>query len=351
MAVADLSVTEGAGAALVTLTLSTASGRTVTVTAATSSQSAGLQDYTSTSTAVSWPPGQLTATVSVPLAGDLVDEPNETFAVTLTGPVNATVADGSAVITIVDDDAVPTLAVSDVRVPEGGSGTAPAVFTVTLNGLSSQAVGVAFTTAAGTATAGADFATTTGTLTFAPGVATQDVQVPIVGDVVWEPDETFTITLSAPTNATLADAQGIGTIANDDPVPPGPITATFPLAAGSDDVNEVGTDFQAAIATVWIGNGGTATTSYAGLRFVGVNVPRGATIVSARLEVNSAQTQWISLQYQIGIDAAGNSAPLTATARPSARVLAPPRVTHTSNVQWTAGTGTRSTGWPLWCRQ
>lgn len=75
-----------------------------------------------------------------------------------------------------------------------------------------QTVTVNYATADGTATAGSDYTATSGTLTFAPGVTTQTVGVPIIGDNFAEPDETFSLNLTAPVNAVLSDGQGIGTI-------------------------------------------------------------------------------------------------------------------------------------------
>jgi hypothetical protein len=114
---------------------------------------------------------------------------------------------------------LPSISISDVVVPEGNSGTMTARFTVTLSTTSAQTVTVAYATANGTATAGSDYVSASGTLTFAPGTTTQEITVVVSGDTLNEPNETFFVNLSAPTNATLADAQGVGTINNDDPVP------------------------------------------------------------------------------------------------------------------------------------
>jgi hypothetical protein len=65
-----------------------------------------------------------------------------------------------------------------------------------------------------------DYVGASGTLTFAPGVTSQTVNVAVVGDTVAEPDETFFVNLSSPTNATIADGQAVGTILNND----GPVT-------------------------------------------------------------------------------------------------------------------------------
>ena len=75
---------------------------------------------------------------------------------------------------------------------------------------------VRYATANGTATAGSDYTAISGTLTFAPGQLTQTIAVPVLGDTVVEPNETFVVNLTAPANATLADGQGIGTILDND---------------------------------------------------------------------------------------------------------------------------------------
>src|SRR5206468_10974967 len=113
----------------------------------------------------------------------------------------------------------PTLSINNVSVTEGNSGTKPATFAVTLSPTSAQTVTVNYATANGTAAAGSDYVAASGTLTFAPGVATQNVAVVVNGDPTPEPDETFVVTLSSPTNAGLGTAQGTGTIMKDDPAP------------------------------------------------------------------------------------------------------------------------------------
>ena len=76
---------------------------------------------------------------------------------------------------------------------------------------------VDYSTANGTATTGGnDNVAASGTLTFAPSVATQTISVTINGDMTVEPNETFTVNLSNAINAAIADAQGVGTIINDD---------------------------------------------------------------------------------------------------------------------------------------
>ena len=146
-------------------------------------------------------------------------EPNETFFVNLTSAVNATIADTQGVGTILNDDsAPPTLSISDVTVREGNSGTTNAVFTVTLSAASTQTVTVVANSADGTASSPSDYiAISPTTLTFLPGQTFKTVTVAVKGDTLVELNETFFVNLTSAVNATFADAQGLGTILNDDP--------------------------------------------------------------------------------------------------------------------------------------
>ncbi len=116
----------------------------------------------------------------------------------------------------------PTLTINDVSLSEGHAGTTNFVFTVTLAGAlnSCLPVTVSYATANDSATAGSDYTTTNGTLTFsaphASNSVTQTITVPVNGDTLAEPNETFFVNLTNPTNATVTDAQGLGTITNDD---------------------------------------------------------------------------------------------------------------------------------------
>jgi hypothetical protein len=110
----------------------------------------------------------------------------------------------------------PSVSVENVSLVEGNSGSQPVSFTVSLGQASPLRITVAYATANGTATAGTDYTAASGTVTFAPGETVETVDVPIVGDTTLEPDETFTLTLSNPVNATLGTATATGTITNDD---------------------------------------------------------------------------------------------------------------------------------------
>jgi hypothetical protein len=177
-------------------------------------------DYLPASGPLTFPPGEMSQTVTVTVLGDMEVEPDEYFYVDLLWADGAGIGDGEGVGTIRDhqgDEEPPVLSIDDVIVdPEGDSGTTPAVFTVSLSQASGQQVTVSYTTADGTAIAGADYQSTSGTVTFAPGEVSQPVTVPVIGDTLDEPDECFYVDLSEPANASIDDGQGVGTIIDDD---------------------------------------------------------------------------------------------------------------------------------------
>jgi probable HAF family extracellular repeat protein len=111
----------------------------------------------------------------------------------------------------------PLVIIGDVSVTEGNSGTRAAIFTVSLSAASGETVTVAYATADGTATAGSDYQAKSSTLTFTPGETSKTITVLVNGDRLPEPNETFSVSLSNPTNATIADGLGIGTILDDEP--------------------------------------------------------------------------------------------------------------------------------------
>ncbi len=114
------------------------------------------------------------------------------------------------------DDGPPAVSVSvDDSATEGSSMT----FTIRLSATTGQQVTVDYATSSGTATSGTDFTAKSGTLTFAAGTTSQRVSVSTTEDSTDEEDETFTLTLSSPTNATLGNATARGTI-NDNDSPP-----------------------------------------------------------------------------------------------------------------------------------
>jgi len=219
LSVADATVVEGnAGTqyAQVTVRLDTPSWRTVTVNYATAGASATPgSDFTAASGQLTFTPGQTVKSVLVPLHGDRTHEPNETFAVVLSGARNASIRDGTGVVTITDDE--PRVRVGDTQGTvvyhlDGSVSGATLHFTVSLAMAYDEPVTVNYATADGTATAGVDYLAVAGTLTFAAGETTKTIAVTttanFAGVTRW-----FSVNLSsASANAQILDGQGGGTI-------------------------------------------------------------------------------------------------------------------------------------------
>jgi N-acetylneuraminic acid mutarotase len=134
----------------------------------------------------------------------------------VTGPILASLSSAE----LFEQNATPSISITDVTVTEGNSGTATATFQVNLSAPSNQSVTVSFSTANRTANAGTDYVGTSGSLTFDPGETTKTITVVVNGNDTLELDKTFVVNLTSATNAFIADGQGVGTIINDDgPVP------------------------------------------------------------------------------------------------------------------------------------
>jgi len=220
ISVADIVVQEGnAGTtpAVFTISLSAASGQTVTVNFATApGTAAATADFQSASGTATIAAGATSTTVTVSVVGDTALEPDETFLLNLSAPVNATIARAQASAVIANDEGLPALSIADATVTEGNSATVNAVFTVTLSGAGLQETRVAWATADGTATAGSDYVAASGTLIIAAGQTSGTITVVVNGDTTIESSETFAVNLSSPVNATISRAQATGTISNDD---------------------------------------------------------------------------------------------------------------------------------------
>jgi hypothetical protein len=160
-----------------------------------------------------------TKTITVSVVGDTILEPNETFTVGLGSPSNAavTVTDNSGLGTITNDDAA-SIAINNVTLAEGNSGSTNFAFTVTLTGAVQGGFSVPFSTADGTATQPGDYASSSGTLNFSGSVGeAKAITIAVVGDLVPEAGENFFVNLgSATAGVSVSQAQGTGLIVNDD---------------------------------------------------------------------------------------------------------------------------------------
>ena len=222
VSVDDASAEEGDGVTF-TATLSAVSEKTVTVKYATSRPSgttAEAADFTAvtTATTLTFDAGETEQEFTIATTEDTTDEDDETFRVTLSSPSNVTISDGTGTGTIEDDDDPPTVDVDDASANEGDALT----FTATLSAESEKRIAVTWTAsvATGDTAKSSDLSgTLTSTLTFLPSDIEKTFTVSTREDNIDERDETFTVTLSGPSNVTVDDGTGQGTIEDDDDTP------------------------------------------------------------------------------------------------------------------------------------
>jgi 6-phosphogluconolactonase (cycloisomerase 2 family) len=116
----------------------------------------------------------------------------------------------------------PAVVVDDATTDEGDTGQHLLQFNVSLSGARPYTVIVHYATSDGSAQGGSDYTGAAGTLTFDPGDTSKTIDVPVNGDTAFEPDETFTVTLSNASGGVLVNGAktATGKILNDDQAPP-----------------------------------------------------------------------------------------------------------------------------------
>ena len=159
---------------------------------------------------VTVPPGASSFQVRVATINDGLVEGPETINLAA-----ATAQNTSAVVGVgtIIDGAVPTVSISGPTDVNEAAGTI--TYTISLSATSAASVSVNYGSTNGTALAGSDYSAIAGSVTFAPGETTKTVTVAIVNDTVFEGNENFQVSLSAPTNATLGNGT-VTTVIRDD---------------------------------------------------------------------------------------------------------------------------------------
>ena len=266
-----------------TVTLAHVTSLPVSIQYATSDGTAKAgTDYTAESNTLTIPAGSLTGTINVPVLANTNPGPNLTFTVTLSNPTNVTLSNTTATGTIVNKNQT-NVSIGNASATVGATATT-ATFTVSLGAASGQTVTVAYATSDVTAVAGTDYTAKSGTLTFAPGVISQQIVVAILADTNPGLNKTFDVTLSNPSNATIVTGTGVGTILNknetsasiadtSDTVGASQTTAAFTVTlahvtslpvsiqyATSDGTAKAGTDYTAESNTLTIPAGSLTGT-------------------------------------------------------------------------------------------
>lgn len=190
----------------------------VTVNYATSDGTAvAPTDYTPSSGALTFDPGQTVKTFTVPILDDAIAEDSEQILLTLSGA--AVSEPSSATITILDDDPDPEISfTSGLEMVDESIGNAE--LTVTLSEVSGRAVTVSYASTDDTAVGGADYTAVFDILTFLPGETSHTITVPILNDTADELQESFVVTLDKPANGTIGSQGATTVIIKDDDPPP-----------------------------------------------------------------------------------------------------------------------------------
>jgi hypothetical protein len=220
--VGNATVTEGNGGttnAVFTLTLSSPAatgGVTYDITTANRSATAGQDFVANSQTGLVIPAGATSATFTVVVNGDVLNEADEEFYVQISNVTGAFVngARGSGFIT--NDDPLPSVSIDGFSVVEGNSGAVVRNFVIMLDAPSGRPVSINVATVNGSATAGTDYNANTASFVFQPGETTKNFPVTILGDTAPESDESFSAVLSNAIDVAIATGTATATITNDD---------------------------------------------------------------------------------------------------------------------------------------
>ena len=223
-------------------------------------------------------------------------------------------ARGASAVFRVQYNGGSTLAINDLTINEGNAGTSTATFNVILSPASSQTVTVNYITANNTASAGSDYVAASGTLTFTPGQQSQPVSITINGDTTFESNETFSVNLSSPVNATLGDDQGVGTITNDDLQPTISIddVSVSEGNAGTTNAGFTVSLSNASSQTITVNFATENNTAIAGTHYVQTNgtltFTPGTTTQPVNVQVNGDQLNEVaSLTFNVNLSSATNA--------------------------------------------
>ena len=211
---ADSRAVEGSGELAFQVWLSVSSGRVVTVDYRTSEVTArDGEDFEGVSGILEFAPGELSKRIPVVLLDDELDEADETFALALSDAKNAVLEVPTALGTIEDDDAEPSLRIEDTRASENAGVIG---FPATLNTAAGRDLRYSYRTTDGEALAGEDYEGQRSDFVIPAGTTTAILAVPLVDDVFDEAEETFTVSLTNPREPGIGMMTVVGTIEDDD---------------------------------------------------------------------------------------------------------------------------------------
>ncbi|MCF6263131.1 MAG: hypothetical protein L3J24_06040 [Xanthomonadales bacterium] len=270
-----LTTTEAGGSANFSVVLDSEPLSDVSVALASSDTTEGMADaVTLAYTAANWDTPQ---TVTVTGVDDAVVDGDQAYSITTAPAVSG---DGSysgfdaADVSLSNTDGdTGGISINDASVVEGTGANTTATFTVTLDTAVDGGFTVDYSTADGSATAPGDYTAASSTLSFVGNLGeTQTLAVSVIGDSDFEPDETYTVSLGAPSNPAVSatDGSGLGTIVDDDSAS---ADLAIALSAAPDPVI-AGTQL---VYTAAVSNAGPSDAADV---VVSLNLPAGTSFVS-----------------------------------------------------------------------
>ncbi|WP_263625889.1 putative Ig domain-containing protein [Xanthomonas campestris] len=312
---------DGAANLIYTVTLDQAAQSAVSIAFNVGGSATSGSDYAAVSSPLTIAAGQISGTITINPTADATIEPDETVVISLAAGSGYSVGSPNSAIGTIANDDQPTLSINDVSVNEGNAGTSNATFTVSLS-QPAGAGGVSFdiATADGSATAGVDYVASSLTgQTIPAGSSSATFTVLVNGDTLSEPNETFFVNVSNISGAGVSDAQGQGTIVNDDALPSlsindvsvnegnsGTTTATFTvtLSAASGQtvlVNYASADGTATAGSDYVARSGTLTFA------------PGTTAQGVAITVNGDTAVEPNETFSVGLSGASNASIARAT--------------------------------------
>lgn len=176
------------------------------------------KDITTKNGTITFAPGSRSQIISISSFGDVIDEADETFRIRLLNAKNAFVTTPAAIVTLLDNDAAPSISIYDTTTNES---TLKAVARISLSNPSGKTIKVLYDTKNATAVAGSDYtAVSNGSISFAAGEVNKFLTIVVKNDNVQENTETFQVTLKSPSNAIIATSTGTISLYNGSAAPP-----------------------------------------------------------------------------------------------------------------------------------
>ncbi len=259
---------ENTWAYYVTVSLSHASSRstlpayTISISGSSTATGAGTDYNALNPTTYTFNSGSTTDNFYVTVVDDALDEVDETiiFSIASNNNTYASVSGNTThTVTITDNDAAPTIGfnASAANAVETNSGNDDKTAQVDISAASAKAISANYTIT-GTATgSGTDHDLAAGTVSISAGNTNNTIGWNVIGEALYEENETIIITLSDPTNATLSsDVVHTYTITNDDSAP------TIAFTSTSQSNNEATTAYDVGV-TLSTASGINATMDYA----------------------------------------------------------------------------------------